>query len=139
MSRDVSLILQILVLAGGWLVLSVLFCGVGALVRRAFHSPVADESDLFFDWWIGWGVVVIFLLAWHLAMPVNAWAFVPITIAALAGASVAQKDWKNAVQLSRRNPVVLVSLVALAWIAVAAMALGPDRQYDTGLYHLQSV
>src|SRR5687768_247931 len=139
MSRDGGLILKILVLAGGWLVLSVLFCGVGALVRRVFHSRVADESDVFFDWWIGWGVVVIFLLAWHLAMPVNAWTYVPITVAGLAGASVALKDWKRAVPAPPSNPVVLMSLVGLAWITVAAMALGPDRQYDTGLYHLQSV
>lgn len=139
MARDGSLILKILVLASGWLLLSVLFCGVGALVRRAFDSTVADESDVFFDWWIGWGVVVIFLLAWHLAMPVNAWAFVPVTVAGLAGASVALKDWKRAIQPALANPVALLSLVALVWVTVAAMAIGPDRQYDTGLYHLQSV
>ncbi|HYN80934.1 MAG TPA: hypothetical protein VES88_05480 [Gemmatimonadaceae bacterium] len=131
--------LEILVLAAAWLLLSLVFCGVGALVRRAFRSRVVDESDVFFDWWIGWGLVIIFLLGWHLAMPVNAWAFVPITIVGLAGASVALKDWKRAVQPSLRNPVALSSLVALAWLTVAAMAVGPDRQYDTGLYHLQSV
>src|SRR5687768_7878355 len=125
MSRDGSVIPEILVLAGGWLLLSVFFCGVGALVRRAFRSRVVDQSDVFFDWWIGWAVVIIFLLAWHLAMPVNAWAFVPITIAGLAGAAVALKDWKGAVQPALRNPVVLSSLVALAWLTVAAMAIGP--------------
>jgi hypothetical protein len=139
MSRDGSLIPKILVLVGGWLVLSVLFCGVGALVRRTFHSRVADESHVFFDWWIGWGMVVIFLLAWHLAMPVDGWAFVPIAVAGLAGASVAREDLKRAAQAALSTPVILLGLVALVLITVAADALGPDRQYDTGLYHLQSV
>lgn len=72
-------------------------------------------------------------------MPVNAWACAPITVAGLAGAWVALKDWKRAVQPALANPVVLSSLVAFAWLTVAAMAIGPDRQYDTGLYHLQRV
>jgi hypothetical protein len=139
MSRDGSVMADILVVGAAWVLFSFLFCGIGALVRRAFRSRVLNESDLFFDWWIGWGVIVVFLLAWHLAMPITAWAFAPITVAGFAGASGALKAWKRAAHPALSNPVVLSSLVALAWLTVAAMAVGPDRQYDTGLYHLQSV
>jgi hypothetical protein len=122
-----------------WLVLSLLLCGLGALVRRALRSRVADESDLFFDWWIGWALTVVFLLAWHLALAITVWTYVPIAVAGVTGASMARKDWKRALQPALQGRATLAALFVLAWLAVAALALGPDRNYDTALYHLQSV
>lgn len=130
---------QILVVSAVWLVLSLLFCGLGALVRRALRARVTDESDLFFDWWIGWALTVVFLLAWHLALAITGWTFVPIAVAGLAGAAMGRKSWMRGLQPALHGRASLAALLVLAWLAVAAMTLAPERQYDTALYHLQSV
>src|SRR4029079_3339563 len=55
-------IAKLLVVCAAWLVISVLLAGVGALVRTRFGSRIADETDLFFDWWVGWAVTIAYLL-----------------------------------------------------------------------------
>jgi hypothetical protein len=132
-------IAKLLVVSAIWLVISVILAGVGALVRRAFGSRPADESDLFFDWWIGWAVTVAFLLAWHLALAITVWAWFPIAVAGATGAWIARKDWARAVQPVLQRRSWLAGLIVLAWLAIAALTLGPERQYDTALYHLQRV
>lgn len=139
MARDVLVMAEILVVSAVWLVLSLVLCGLGALVRRALRSRIADGDDVFFDWWIGWALTVVFLLAWHLMLAITVWTCVPIAVAGVAGASMARKDWKRALQPALQGRATLAALLVLAWLGVAALALGPDRQYDTALYHLQSV
>jgi len=132
-------IAKLLVVSAVWLVISVVLAGVGALVRRGFGSRAVDESELFFDWWIGWATTVAFLLAWHLALAITVWAWVPIAVAGATGAWMARKDWTRALQPVLEGRSGLAGLLVLALLAVAALTLGPERQYDTALYHLQSV
>ena len=97
-------IAKLLVVCAAWLVISVLLAGVGALVRTRFGSRIADETDLFFDWWVGWAVTIAYLLAWHLVLAITVWAWVPIALAGGTGAWMARKDWSLALQpmLQRR-------------------------------------
>jgi hypothetical protein len=132
-------IAKLLVVSAAWLVISVLLAGVGALVRQGFGSRAVDDSDVFFDWWIGWGTTVAFLLAWHLVLAITAWAWFPVAVAGAFGAWMARNDWSRALQPVLQKRGSLVGVILLAWLAVAAFTLGPERQYDTGLYHLQSV
>ena len=132
-------IAKLLVVSAAWLVVSVLFGGVGALVRRVFGSPAIDESDVILDWWIGWAFTVAFLLAWHLALAITTLTWIPIAVAGATGAWMARKDWTRATQPVLRGGMWLAVTLVVAWLAVAALTFGPERQYDTALYHLQSV
>jgi hypothetical protein len=131
-------IAKLLVVSAAWLVISVLLAGVGALVQRGFGSRVVDDSDVFFDWWVGWATTVSFLLAWHLVLAINVWAWLPIAALGVFGGWKAREDWAVALQRVRERNW-LIGLTLLALFAVAALSLGPERQYDTALYHLQSV
>lgn len=133
------MITRILAVSIGWALLSLLFCAIGALVRRAFRARAENEADVFFDWWVGCSATIVFVLAWHLALPVTPLAFVPLAFAAAAGAHLTRSDWKRAAENEQANRTALTALLVLSWLTVAALALGPDRHYDTGLYHLQSV
>lgn len=132
-------IAKLLVVSAAWLVVSVLLGGVGALVRRLFGSPAIDESDVILDWWIGWAFTVAFLLAWHLALAITTLTWIPIAVAGATGVWMARKDWTRAIQPVLQGGMWLAVTLVVAWLAVAALTFGPERQYDTALYHLQSV
>lgn len=139
MSRVAAVITQTAFVSSAWLLLSLLFCGIGALARRGFHARLLGEGDMFFDWWVGWSLTLVFLLAWHLAMPITTVTLVPLALAGFTGAWMSRAEWRQNIRGALGDRPGLATLVVLAWLAVAALALGPDQNYDTGLYHLQSI
>jgi len=138
MAGDVILISEVLVVSAVWLALSFFLWGAGRLVRRMFRSD-AEKSDPFFDWWIGWALTVAVLIAWHFVFAMTVWAFIPIAVAGAAGAWVARSDLKQAFRSALAAPASVTALVVLAWLAIAALTLRPDSNYDTALYHLPTV
>lgn len=139
MPLDRLMIADIVIVSAVWLVLSILFSGLGAAVRRMYRTRISERNYLFLDWWMGWTLCVVFLLVWHLLLPVNAWAYLPLAVGGAIGASMAWNDWIAALRSAQRERGWLAALVILAWVGVAAQTLGLERQYDTALYHLQSV
>ncbi len=133
------LIAELATISAAWLVLSLLFCGLGAVFRRLVRPSVLEPTDLFLDWWMGWALCVAFLLAWHLFLPITPWAYLPLGIAGAAGASMEWKSWQVALRAMEREWGWLAVLILLACVAIASQTLGPERQYDTAYYHRQSV
>ncbi len=138
MAGDAILMLEVLVVSAVWLALSFFLWGAGRLVRTVLR-PDAEDSDPFLDWWIGWGLTVAVLIAWHFGLAITVWAFVPTAVTGAAGAWLARNDLKRAFRSALAAPVSVTALVVLAWLAIAALTLRPDGNYDTALYHLPTV
>lgn len=113
-----------------WLVAAATAAGPGlALLRRLD----AGERPLFDALWLGLGLVLGLLSAWHLLLPVDG-----RTVIFLGAFSVA--CWLAARPRRLAAPGARVGAIAfLLVLAAAVRALGPLAHFDTGLYHLQAV
>ncbi len=54
-----------------WMILLVIFLGLGLLVRKIFTLPPLDFEGVFESLWIGWITMLFLIQLWHLFIPVN--------------------------------------------------------------------
>jgi hypothetical protein len=136
------LIGDVLALAATWLLLSLVFVGLGAGLRRLYGLTEWAGADLFIAFWLGWGASLTVLVSWNFLWPVGWPALVFLCGLGALG-------WlANAAPLGRLLRGCLVSrvrcslfLLLLSGIMVygAFQALDEVKVGDTGLYHLGSV
>lgn len=120
------------------LLLFALFTGIGLLIRRAFGLRSVVLSRVFTDFWMGFSVVISFLLFWNFAFPVNGLAFGIISIAGICGLFVSRLEIRDAV-LRDRPPAALLTVLLLAGLWMANISMEPMTNWDSGLYHVQAV
>ena len=63
-----------------WLVLYLIFTGLGLFISRLFKKKMGQEEDLLTSFWLGWAFSILALQLWHLLYPVNSWIFIFISI-----------------------------------------------------------
>jgi hypothetical protein len=125
-----------------WLVLGLLFAGLGCLVRRLFGLRELTGEALGLCFWVGWGSSIVLLQLWHFLWPVSRPAFVVILAFSLAGWVWSRRElWRLLrTRLAAGNVrwafVALMAFFTLLW---SNTALGPAYHYDTPLYHIASV
>lgn len=113
--------------------------GVGLVARRAFGLTMLAVDDLFDAFWMGFSAVILALMLWNFAFPVNAVVLLLVLASGAAGLLL----WRRALGTLRamRAPVgplwALTVVAAALW--VASQGLGEMSYFDSALYHMQAV
>lgn len=98
--------------------------------------------------WLGLLLVTVVLLASSLAWPLASAATLVVVlalvgfmsfIATVLGLRFRLRRSPTTDEPSRRNRILIVAAVAVVALFLAAAALGPVTNYDTGLYHLGAI
>ncbi len=121
-----------------WLLLFLLFSGLGLIVVRLLGQSPADGFALFDSFWLGWAMVLAALQLWHLLFAVDDNAL--LLLAILAAASLVQQRHRiisQLMQLERNRVFLLILLVLLLWMSNRAIEM-PDES-DTGFRDIQAV
>ena len=135
-----ALVAGTLSVAATWLAVGVAFIGVGLIIRRVVYDGPLDVSQCFTSFWVGFGMVILFLQIWHLAFAVS-WQPLAITMAAgffgLVWNRTPLSAWLRRFE-PRPNATVIGALVLCAlWVGNSALAAGDE--WDYGVYHLPAL
>ena len=141
MDYFVRIVPATLAIAVSFVFLSAVIAGIGLLVRRGFGLPRADLDDCFLAFWIGFAIVLLFLLVWNFFFPVATGA---LTVVLVAGGLGLWRSWpalralggSPTGKLPSRRTALAVGLTSL-WIA--NLSTGGMANWDTALYHMQGV
>ena len=121
-----------------WLLLFLMFSGLGLLVLRFLRRPADSGDDWFDSFWLGWGVSLLVLQLWHLAFAVDDSILVIFALLAAAGL---YSQRRVALALARETlanrAFLLVMLLLMLWMSSRAIEM-PDAS-DTGFRDMQAV
>lgn len=134
-----DLLYPMALILSGWAVFFAICYGLGRAVWKVTRIEFSHEFLAILFFWVGWGVLIIFLQLWHLIFKVDIWAFAILAIA--AGISLLRDRrslLRDLLHLVRHRPILCLA-IALASVSLANQALRPLYDYDTGLYHLQAL
>jgi len=138
----------LLVLAS-WILASCVLAAIGLL--PALISSQGRLNPVVIRWSLWWGLLVVAVfaylanLAWPLRSAHTAWALIALTAIMLMLAWVVARRRKGARRPGAwhvtRRPLswLLSAVLLLVLVYMAAAALGPVTNYDSGLYHLGAV
>lgn len=121
-------------------VLAAAFVGVGLLVRRAFGLTRLGLDECFDAFWIGLSVVILALMLWNFAFPINGVILAVLLAAGAAGLVLWRSSLGGILQSEEWRPkrwCWAALIVAALW--VANQGLGEMTYYDSALYHMQTV
>jgi hypothetical protein len=125
--------------------LAVALTGVGLVLRRGFGLMKATLEDWFTAFWMGFGLVIVFLMLWNFFLPLGGGA--PLVIVLVTGMTgvvaarrwgwVAKSLWESAPPLWAVVSAVLFSL----WVSNLSLGLISRGfiGWDSALYHMQGV
>jgi hypothetical protein len=129
-----------LCIALSFLVLSVAFAGIGLAIRRAFGLVDVSADDLLTDFWMGFAAVILFLILWNFALPVDGRALTVVLGAGAFGLVRARASLAPLLSMRRRSlPTWAIAAVALAGLWIANLSSGGMSNWDSSLYHMQGV
>lgn len=121
-----------------FLVLACALTGLGLVLRRWFGLRRAEVDDVFLAFWMGFGLVLVFLIAWNFVFAIGPTALALVLGAGIVGLAVERRTLAGAFEHAR--------LPRWTWLAVAGfglwisnLATGRMLLWDTGLYHMQVV
>jgi hypothetical protein len=87
------------------------------------------------DVWVGLAVLAAYLLVWNLVLPITLWTWIlPLGLAVWTFVR-----WRPGSPSFDRRAAVVLGGVAVVWAVLADQALGPSKDYDFGLYHLDLI
>jgi len=140
MAQILSAMISVLL---AWSELSLIFIGLGLLIRRSFGLIVRDAESILTSLWIGWASAICFLQLWHFIFKVDWRVLAILTVGSAAGLLWNRQDlWHT---ITKRSPsevrfgfVLGMTAIAIA-IWLANRAIGPALNADSGLYHFTSV
>ncbi|MFC1624714.1 LIC_10190 family membrane protein [Candidatus Omnitrophota bacterium] len=125
---------------GAWVCLFLVFLGLGLLIRRSFGLKIGSIENLLTSFWLGWAYAIFFLQLWHFYFRMDWHAFLLLSIGGVLGLIWNSKDlWSFVKKTNPRRNYFLYSLFFLTVLWLANRALLPPFNYDSGLYHLNSV
>jgi hypothetical protein len=120
-------------------ILAASFTGLGLLLRKAFGLKHATIEDCFTAFWMGFGLIIAFLMLWNFALPIGGGApLIIVLVAGIAGMLGTRRSMTAAIWGSAppRWSVICAVLFSL-W--VANLSLGQMTAWDSALYHMQGV
>src|SRR5262245_268247 len=126
-----------------WAVMASVFIGLGLMARRLLRVPGPHSDSAFSHFFVGWGVSIAFLELWHFFLRVDWRASVIIAAVGGFGLVSSTSDWCTWLHRCRKmdKKIALYSvpaaLLAIMWLS--NQAIGPPKNYDTGLYHLNVI
>ena len=120
------------------LLLAAACAGLGLGLRRAFGLTRARLEDCLLAFWMGFGLVILFLLLWNFVLPAGPAALGIVLVTGLASAGRSGRAIRSG--LAQGRPPrwsMLVALVFALW--VANLSTGRLTSWDSSLYHMQGV
>ncbi len=128
--------INIMEIVGAYSVASLLFLGLGLLVRRWFFESSQIQTSCL---WAGWCLSIALLQVWHIFMPVDWRAFLMLVMLSSAGLLRALPEIRLAVKGHKVFAVACgaVFLALACWVALHSAT--QPRNMDSGLYHLNTV
>ena len=121
-----------------WLLLFLLFSGLGLAVLGALGKPLASGWDWLDSFWLGWALALGIMQVWHFVFPVNdALALLFVTVAALS-LILRRRSVLDLVGSVPRDRMFLLPFGLLA-LWMSNRALGMPIAYDTGFRDIQAV
>jgi hypothetical protein len=107
--------------------------GWGVVTARLLRVQGAGAMTLV---WLGWAATVLIFQVVHCAVPLNAFATVPVFLAGIA-VSIPRLAFFLRHRPIQAAGLLLVFAAVAAWIASRSML--PPALYDAGLYHLNTI
>lgn len=133
--RLIAALLQVLVT---WALLGSALCGLGLGTQRILLGGPQSTGDLRDAPWLGFAVVLLLLLTWHLFLPVNSLVAVAVLGGGLMLSLFHWRLLRDALMGQARSAgAVTIALVVATWIAMRGM--GEMTLYDSGMYHVPFV
>lgn len=129
---------------GCWGGLFLVFLGMGLCVLRFVFGEGVSPRRALTAAWVGWAMSLL-LLEWiHLFLPVAEGAQLLLLALGCAGLWLSRRElrqlWRESLAgMAQRRTMLRLPFVALLILIVAALAVAPDLDYDSGNYHQQSV
>jgi hypothetical protein len=128
--------------AATWLVLGLVFVGLGGGLRRLYGLEDWAVADVFTAFWLGWGSSLALLVCWNFLWPVGWPALLLLGGLGVLGFLANAGPLARLLRASFVTPArCLLFLLLLTVITAygALQALAEVKVGDTGLYHLSSV
>lgn len=121
-----------------WLLLFLLFGGLGLMAMRLLGHGRADGIAWFECFWLGWALALAALQLWHLLFAVDDRALFLLAIVAAIGLyQHRHRLISQLLRLKTNRVLLLVLLVTLLWMSNRAIEM-PDES-DTGFRDIQAV
>jgi len=122
------------------IVLAAAFTGVGLLLRRAFGLTKLRLNECFDAFWIGLSVVILAVMLWNFAFPINGVMLVLLLAAGAAGLLLWRSSLGGILEGENwRGKRWCWAAIVVAALWVANQGLGEMTYYDSALYHMQAV
>lgn len=121
-----------------WLLLLLVFSGLGAAILHFLGQSLCSGSALFDSIWLGWVLTLGIAQLWHLVLPVNDALFVLLAAFAFGVLYSKRNDlWS----ILRQAPLdkTFIALVTLMALWLSNRALGAPAAFDTGFRDMQAV
>ncbi|MEO1664737.1 MAG: hypothetical protein AAFU54_08875 [Chloroflexota bacterium] len=135
-----DLMLAMSQIAAAWLVYGLLLTGLGSLVQRAWGTrPAKCSLDWIVAFWVGWAVCIALLQLWHLAFPVNRWAFAVVGASGAVGLAVNWRDAASMLWHIVRHRYLLLLLTLSVALLFANLATRAPAHYDYYLYYEKTI
>ncbi|MDE2950620.1 MAG: hypothetical protein OXT68_07620 [Chloroflexota bacterium] len=121
-----------------WLLLFLLFSGLGVVALRLLGHRLAVGIAWFDSFWLGWALALAALQLWHLLFAVDDRALILLAIVAAVGLyQHRQRFIPQLLRLKKHRAFLLMLLIALLWMSNRALEM-PD-EFDTGFRDIQAV
>lgn len=134
----VDLINPMGLILASWLLLFLLFSGLGLFVLRAIHQPLTTGSQWLDAFWLGWSLALLFLQLWHFVLPVNDIVFGLLLVISIISLTVHRNKIVVIVRRFKHYRWFFV-IIGLVVIWLSNRAIDMPVGYDTGFRDIQAV
>ena len=121
-----------------WLLLFLLFSGLGMMALKLFGKPLASGWDWLDSFWLGWALSLAALQIWHFFFPVNETILLLLALLAAIQLTTQRKTAARLLRRLRQERAYLLGLAILSlWLSNRALAM--PTAFDSGFRDIQAV
>ena len=121
-----------------WLLLFLLFSGLGMMVLKLLGKSFASGRDWLDSFWLGWALTLAVLQIWHFFFPVN--DMILLLLALLAAHQLFSQRTvatRLIAQLPKESAYLLATGLVALWLSNRALAM--PTAFDSGFRDIQAV
>lgn len=121
-----------------WLLLFLLFSGLGIAVLSALGQRLKSNSRWLDSFWLGWALALGLMQVWHIFSPVNETLLLLLALGAALLLAWQHRSLRESLRRLARNKSFLLIFAGLA-LWMSNRALGAPFAFDTGYRDIQIV
>ena len=134
----VELISPMSLILVSWLVLFLMFGGLGFFVQAISHQPMVSGSLWLDAFWLGWALSLLLLQLWHFVFPVNDIILIVFMLVGFLSIVIHRHKLLLIIRRLKHNRVFIVIFVLLLlWLSNRAIDM--PTAFDTGFRDIQAV